>query len=111
MAEIVLFHDVQGRTPGMTAFADQLRTALHTVHVPDLFDGATSGTLDEGMAHVEQVAMERLLDVGVAASRDLPAELVHAGFFVGVLPARELAQTRRGARGAPLFQFLGRLGS
>ena len=33
----------------------------------------------------------------------LPAELVYAGFSLGVLPAQMLAQTRPGARGALLF--------
>ena len=39
MAEIVLFHHAQGLTPGVTAFADELRQAGHIVHTPDLFDG------------------------------------------------------------------------
>ena len=39
MAEVVLFHHVQGLTEGVLAFADALRTAGHTVHTPDLFDG------------------------------------------------------------------------
>jgi dienelactone hydrolase len=33
----------------------------------------------------------------------LPADLVYAGFSLGVLPAQMLAQTRSGARGALLF--------
>ena len=35
MAEIILFHHVQGLTPGVAAFADELRRAGHTVHTPD----------------------------------------------------------------------------
>ena len=34
---------------------------------------------------------------------DLPAEIVYAGFSLGVLPAQALAQTRPGARGALFF--------
>ena len=41
MADIALFHHAQGLTPGMVAFADELRPAEHTVHTPDLFDGRT----------------------------------------------------------------------
>ncbi len=37
------------------------------------------------------------------AAEGLPAELVYAGFSLGVLPAQKLAQTRAGARGALLF--------
>ena len=48
MAEILLFHHAQGQTPGIVAFADNLRTAKHTVHAPDLYDGKTFATLDQG---------------------------------------------------------------
>ena len=54
LAEVVLFHHVQGLTPGIVAFADELRAAGHTVHTPDLFDGRTFPTLEEGMALVIQ---------------------------------------------------------
>jgi hypothetical protein len=37
------------------------------------------------------------------AAEDLPNEIVHAGFSLGVLPAQMLAQTRPGAKGALLF--------
>jgi esterase/lipase len=41
MAEVFLFHHAQGQTPGVLAFAHELRRAGHTVHAPDLFDGRT----------------------------------------------------------------------
>ena len=53
MAEVLLFHHAQGLTPGVSAFADELRGAGHTVHVPDLFDGRTFGSIDEGMAFIK----------------------------------------------------------
>ena len=34
MAEVVLFHHAQGLTPGVVAFADELRFAGHIVHTP-----------------------------------------------------------------------------
>jgi len=40
---------------------------------------------------------------GAAAAEGLPAEIVDAGFSLGVLPAQKLAQTRPGARGALLL--------
>jgi dienelactone hydrolase len=40
---------------------------------------------------------------GLRAVEALPAELVYAGFSLGVVPAQMLAQTRPGARGALLF--------
>ena len=54
MADILLFHHIQGLTPGMVAFADQLRAAGHTVHTPDLFEGNTFATIPEGMAYVRR---------------------------------------------------------
>jgi len=44
-----------------------------------------------------------VIERGVHAAQALPAELVYAGFSLGVLPAQKLAQTRAGARGALLF--------
>ena len=56
MAEVVLFHHAQGLTPGVVAFADELRRGGHTVHTPDLFDGRTFGSIEEGLGYAEQSA-------------------------------------------------------
>ncbi len=103
MAEVLLFHHAQGRTPGVLAFADELRRAGHVVHVPDLFDGRTFGSIDNGMAYVQQVGFGEIIERGTRAADELPRELVYAGFSLGVLPAQKLAQTRPGAQGALLF--------
>ncbi len=102
MANVLLFHHAQGLTPGILAFADTLRAAGHTVHAPDLFEGRTFATLDEGMAHVEEIGFERIGDRGVQAVDELTTELVYIGFSLGVVSAQKLAQTRAGARGAVL---------
>jgi dienelactone hydrolase len=44
-----------------------------------------------------------VLERGERAVAGLPAELVYAGFSLGVIPAQKLAQTRAGARGALFF--------
>jgi dienelactone hydrolase len=103
MAEVVLFHHAQGLTPGVVAFADELRRPGHTVHTPDLYDGRTFGTLDEGVAYAETIGFGEVIDRGARAVEALPAELVYAGFSLGVVVAQKLAQTRPGARGALLF--------
>ncbi len=103
MAEVLLFHHAQGLTPGISAFADELRDAGHTVYVPDLFDGRTFGSIDEGMAFIEAPGFDALRERGVRTAEDLPAELVYAGFSFGESIAQQLAQTRAGARGALLF--------
>jgi len=104
MAEVVLFHHSQGLTPGVVAFAEELRHAGHRVHTPDLFEGRTFATIEQGMAYAEQIGFpDEVIERGVRAVERLPAELVYAGFSLGVLPAQMLAQTRPGARGALLF--------
>jgi dienelactone hydrolase len=101
MGEILLFHHAQGQTEGFLAFADELRAAGHVVHAPDLYDGKTFAELD--VSYAKQVGFDVILERGVAAAEGLPAEIVYAGFSLGVLPAQMLAQTRPGARGALLF--------
>lgn len=103
VVEVLLFHHAQGRTPGLLAFAEDLREAGHTVHDPDLFDGRTFGSIDEGIAYAEEVGFGNLIERGVAIADGLPNEVVYGGFSLGVLPAQKLAQTRPGARGALLL--------
>ena len=103
MAEVVLFHHAQGQTAGFLAFADELRAAGHTVHTPDLYDGQTFPTLDEGVGYAKQVGFDVLPERARVAAESLPNEVVYAGFSLGAMPAQMLAQTRPGARGALLF--------
>ena len=102
MAEVLLFHHALGLTAGVTAFADELRAAGHTVHTPDLFEGRTFASIDEGMAFVGEVGFGEVMARGERAAADLGDGLVYAGFSLGVVPAQKLAQTRAGARGALL---------
>jgi dienelactone hydrolase len=103
MAEVVLFHHAQGQTAGFFAFADELRAAGHTVHTPDLYDGRTFPTIDEGVAYARQIGFDKLPERARLAAESLPNEVVYAGFSLGAMPAQMLAQTRPGARGALLF--------
>ncbi|MBB4242047.1 MULTISPECIES: dienelactone hydrolase family protein [Rhizobium] len=103
MAEVLLFHHAQGLTPGVRAFADELRGVGHIVHTPDLFDGRTFPSIEEGLAYIGDVGFDDMRERGARVADDLPPALVYAGFSFGVLPAQKLAQTRPGARGALLF--------
>jgi dienelactone hydrolase len=103
MAEVLLFHHAQGQTSGFLAFADELREAGHTVHTPDLYDGNTFDTLDDGLAYAGKIGFGDILERGVRTADEFRNELVYAGFSLGVMPAQKLAQTRPGARGALLF--------
>ncbi|WP_030435506.1 dienelactone hydrolase family protein [Actinoplanes subtropicus] len=101
MAEVVLYHHLQGLTDGVRAFADRLRAGGHVVHTPDLFDGALPGSLDEGFALSQRIGDEV---IAARATSDLPGTAVFAGLSFGVLTAQRLAQTRPGARGALLYE-------
>ena len=103
MAEVALFHHALGLTPGVLAFAAELRAAGHTVHTPDLFDGRVFGSIDAGMGYAEKIGFPAaILERGTKAVEGVPAGLTYIGFSLGVLPAQKLAQTRPGARGAVL---------
>jgi dienelactone hydrolase len=103
VAEVIIFHHAQGLTSGVVAFAGELRSAGHTVHTPDLFQGRTFATVDEGVNYAREIGFGEVTERGVRAAEALPAELVYAGFSLGVIPAQKLAQTRAGARGALLL--------
>lgn len=103
MAEVVLFHHALGLTPGIVAFADELRAAGHTVHTPDLFEGRTFGSIEDGVGYAQQIGFEEVIERGVRAAEGLPNNVVYGGFSLGEVAAQKLAQTRPGARGALLF--------
>ena len=104
MAEILLFHHIQGLTPGVASFAETLRGAGHTVHTPDLFDGRTFASIEDGEAYCTEVGFDTIRALGLREAEELPADLVYGGFSLGVMPAQQLLQTRPGAR-AGLFYF------
>ena len=103
MAELLIFHHAQGLTAGCRAFGERMTAAGHTVHLPDLYDGRTFETLEEGIAYAEEVGFGTLIERGHAAAADLPGELVYVGFSLGALPAQAVAQSRPGARAVVLF--------
>ena len=104
MAEVVLFHHVQGLTDGVRAFAEQLSAGGHIVHTPDLFDGQRPATIDDGIALTQGIGDEVLGERADRAVAGLPEGLVYAGFSYGVMLAQRFAQTRPGARGALLYE-------
>jgi dienelactone hydrolase len=104
MAEVVLFHHVQGLTDGVRAFADALCAGGHIVHTPDIFQGERPGSVDEGVAYVRHLGDEVLDERVAAAVAELPEALVYAGFSWGGGAAQQLAQTRPDALGALLYE-------
>jgi dienelactone hydrolase len=103
MAEVLLLHHVLGKTKGIESIADQLRDSGHIVHVPDLFEGRTFPSLEEGLGYVKEIGFEEVTARGIQAAGDLSRDVVYAGFSLGVPAAQQLAQTREGSRGALFF--------
>lgn len=104
MAEVVLFHHVRGLTSGVQAIAEAFAGDGHTVHTPDLFDGAQPGSLEEGMDLVRNIGGSELDARADRAVEKLPPEVVYAGISLGAGTAQRLAQTRPGAKGALLYE-------
>jgi dienelactone hydrolase len=104
MTDVILFHHAQGLTEGVRGFADQLRAAGHRVTVPDLYEGKTFASIEDGVGYAQETGFGTIIERGEAAAEALSADIVYAGFSLGVLPAQKLAQTRAGAKGALLFE-------
>ncbi|WP_406001419.1 dienelactone hydrolase family protein [Streptomyces sp. NBC_00829] len=101
---IMLFHSVYGLRPAVHAAADRLRDAGHQVHVPDLFEGQTADTVEEGGALKEKIGTDELLRRAVVAAAPHSDEgLVYAGFSLGGSIAQNLALGDEKARGLLLL--------
>jgi dienelactone hydrolase len=103
MTEIVLFHSALELRPGVTAAADRLRAAGHTVHTPDYYDGEVFDDLDEGLRKCDALGYAEIARRAREAVAGLPAVLGFAGFSLGTVPAELLAAGRPGALGALLM--------
>lgn len=104
MAEVLLFHHIQGLTPGVVALADAWRAAGHTVHTPDLYEGRTFATIAEGAEYAQGDRERDIVAAADEAATALSRHVVYAGISSGVMHAQRLAQTRPGATGALLLE-------
>lgn len=102
--DIMLFHSVHGKRPAVDAAADRLRAAGHQVWVPDLFDGWTTDSVEEGMAKKDEIGSDELLKRAVLAAAPYSERgLVYAGFSFGASVAQTLALGDEKARGLLLL--------
>ncbi|MFH8793118.1 dienelactone hydrolase family protein [Streptomyces sp. NPDC017941] len=101
---IMLFHSTYGLRPAVRAAADRLRAAGHEVWTPDLFEGRTFGTVEEGLAFKEELGTDELLKRAVLAAAPYSERgLVYAGFSLGAATAQTLALGDDKARGLLLL--------
>ncbi|MEU8620018.1 dienelactone hydrolase family protein [Streptomyces sp. NPDC048623] len=102
--DIMLFHSVHGLTPSVTAAADRLRAAGHQVWTPDLFDGRTVETTEEGVALRDEIGKDELLKRAVLAAAPYSERgLVYMGLSFGASVAQTLALGDAKARGLLLL--------
>ncbi|MGW0993834.1 dienelactone hydrolase family protein [Streptomyces sp. NPDC002520] len=101
---IMLFHSVHGLTPAVRDAAGRLRAAGHEVWTPDLFEGHTFETVEEGMEFQERIGKDELLKRAVLAAAPYSERgLVYAGFSLGASIAQTLALGDDKARGLLLL--------
>ncbi|ADI11014.1 hypothetical protein SBI_07894 [Streptomyces bingchenggensis BCW-1] len=101
---ILLLHSMYGLRPAVHAAADRLRAAGHEVHVPDLFEGRTADSAEDGMALKEEIGKDELLHRAVVAAAPLSDRgVVYAGFSLGGSIAQNLALGDEKARGLLLL--------
>ncbi|MFE9538627.1 dienelactone hydrolase family protein [Streptomyces sp. NPDC006691] len=101
---IMLFHSVYGLRPAVQEAAERLRAAGHQVHVPDLYEGRTAETVEEGSDIKDEIGADELLKRAVlAAAPYSESGLVYAGFSLGGSIAQNLALGDSRARGLLLL--------
>lgn len=101
---ILLLHSMYGLRPAVHTAADRLRAAGHEVHVPDLFEGRTADSAEDGMALKEEIGKDELLRRAVVAAAPLSDRgVVYAGFSLGGSIAQNLALGDEKARGLLLL--------
>ncbi|MFF3495064.1 dienelactone hydrolase family protein [Streptomyces sp. NPDC002795] len=101
---IMLFHSAFGPRPAVEAAADRLRAAGHEVWTPDLFEGRTFDTVEEGMAFKDEIGKDELLKRAVLAAAPYSDRgLVYAGFSFGAATAQTLALGDDKAKGLLLL--------
>ncbi|MDV2982276.1 dienelactone hydrolase family protein [Glutamicibacter sp. HZAU] len=104
MATIVLFHHVQGLTPGVQQMAAELRAAGHTVHPVDLFAGKLPKDVEAGIQLANKVGEDKIQQRVDKLFKNLPSELVYIGTSWGAALAQQCAQQRPGAVAAVLLE-------
>ena len=102
MAEVLLYHHIQGLTDGVRAFADDAAEPGTPCTRPTCSAGDVRQ--HRRRLRVRAPGSETHPTRGDGAADELAGGLVYAGFSWGVGPAQRLAQTRAGARGALLYE-------
>lgn len=103
MAQVVVFHSACGPGEAEAAVAGRLRAAGHDVITPDLYDGRTARTLDDGLALMDEVGWEVICARARRALEAVPGPAVLAGLSMGAGVVGSVWDQRRAAAGVVLL--------
>lgn len=103
MVHLAWFHSVLGLRPSDLRAAQRLRRAGHEAVTPDLFDGETAATVDQGAELVDRLGWAAVVHRARQALRHLPEETVLVGVSMGAGIVSELWPERPGAAGVVLL--------
>lgn len=94
MADVMIFHGITGLIPRAAGIEQPLLEAGHRVVCPDLFEGNSFETPEEGFEYLEKVRFRTLLGRAEEAIADMPPETVLIGISMGTGVASHLARER-----------------
>ncbi len=106
MTTIALFHSVLGLRAAELGGAERLRAAGHHVVTPDLYDGVSASTFEEGFAVKDAVGWETIVRRARDAVRAVPADAVLMGVSMGAGVVHELLPGRPRTAGVLLLHGL-----
>lgn len=106
MATIAIFHSVLGLRAIELATVARFRARGHSAFAPDLFEGLTAATVEEGFAIMDQIGWTLICDRARAALEQAPSTTVLLGFSMGAGVVSSIWPERRQAGGIVLLHGL-----
>jgi dienelactone hydrolase len=106
MATIAIFHSVLGLRAIENATVARFQARGHSAFAPDLFDGRTAATVEEGFAIMDQVGWTLICDRARAALDQAPSTAVLLGLSMGAGVVSSIWPERRQAGGIVLLHGL-----
>jgi dienelactone hydrolase len=106
MAHVVLFHSVLGLRSVELSAAERLRVAGHDVITPDLYEGRTASTLDQGLVLMHEIGWPAITQRARRSVEGLSPEAVLGGISMGAGVIGTLLPDRPHAAGVFLLHAL-----
>lgn len=99
MPPILLFHCVLGLRQLERGLADEWRKDDHEVILPDLYEGRTAESYDDGFAIMNDIGLDGLRERAAKAVQAAPEDSVLAGISLGGAMAAHVWRSRPETRG------------